>query len=108
MEPGLADFVVFPSEVETPEGVKLGVMLDTTKEELKVSGLVAGSGAKEAGIEKGDVIITVDDQTIENIDDLKALLATKNIGDKVLVKIKRDKSTVELTVEFKPLMKHGR
>jgi uncharacterized iron-regulated protein len=108
LEPGLADFVVFPSEVETPEGVKLGVMLDTTKEELKVTGLVAGSGAKEAGIKKGDVIITVDDQTVENIDDLKALLATKNIGDKVLVKIRRDKSTVELTVEFKPLMKHGR
>lgn len=108
LEPGLADFVVFPSEVETPEAAKLGVMLATAEGELKVTGFALGSGAKEAGIEEGDVILTVDDQKVEDIDDLKAFLAARNIGDKVRIKVRREEAAVELDVELMPLMPHGR
>ncbi len=108
LEPGLADFVVFPSEVKAPEAAKLGVMLATTEGELKVTGLAVGGAAEKAGIEEGDVILAVDDQKVEDVDGLKAFLATKAIGDEVRLKVRRDEATVELTVELRPSMRRGR
>jgi hypothetical protein len=108
LDPGLADFVIFPNEIEAPEAVKLGVELTAEKEKLEVAGLTSGSGALEAGIEEGDVILTVNGQEVEEIDDLKALLAVKKAGDTVRVKVRRDRATMEFKVELMPLRRDGR
>jgi S1-C subfamily serine protease len=96
----LADFVVFPSEVDAPEAAKIGIILATEVGELKVTGVASGSGAEEAGVEEGDIILVVDDQDVRDIDDLKAVLAAKNIGDTVRLKVRRHEATVELDVEL--------
>ena len=108
LQSNLADFIVFPSEAKTPEAAKLGVMLETTEGKLKVSGLAPGSGAEAAGIEEEDVILAIDGEQVEDIDDLKALLATRAADEKVLVKVRRDEATVELTVELRPFRRQGR
>ena len=108
LEPRLADYVLFPSEIEAPEAAKLGVELTAVKEKLEVAGLTSGSGAHEAGIEEGDVILAVDGQEVEGIDDLKALLAVRKTGDKVRVKVRRDEATMEFEVELMPLRRDRR
>lgn len=108
LAPGLADFVVFPSDAEAPEDAKLGVMLDTTKGELKVAGFATGSGAEAAGVKKGDIILAVDDQKVKDIDDLKVFLAAKHVGDTVRVQVRRDDATLELKVELVAPVRHVR
>ncbi len=107
LELGLADFIIFPSEVQAPEDAKLGIMLDSSDGLLTVAGFSRGSGAEKAGMEKGDIVLAVDGQKVEDFDDLRVLLATRHVGDVVRVKVRRDKATVELDVELGAPSRHG-
>lgn len=108
LEVGLADFIIFPSEVQAPEDAKLGIMLDSSDGLLTVAGFSRGSGAEKAGMEKGDIVLAVDGQKVEDFDDLRVFLATRHVGDVVRVKVRRDKATVELDVELGAPSRHGR
>jgi aminopeptidase N len=100
LEQGLADFIVFPSEVQAPEDAKLGIILDSSEGLLTVVGFSRESGAEKAGMEKSDVVLAVDGQKVEDFEDLRAFLATRHVGDVVRVTMRRDKATVELNVEL--------
>ncbi|UCF01120.1 MAG: ChaN family lipoprotein [Deltaproteobacteria bacterium] len=108
LELGMADFIIFPSEVQAPEDAKLGIMLDSSDGLLTVAGFSRGSGAEKAGMEKGDIVLAVDGQKVEDFDDLRVFLATRYVGDVVRVKVRRDKATVELDVELGAPSRHGR
>jgi uncharacterized iron-regulated protein len=105
-EPGMADFIVFPSEVEAPEEPKLGIFLDTSKDQLKVARLVEGGGAQTAGLKKGDIVLAVGDHQMKDIDHLKAYLATKYVGDRVEVTVKRGKKKLKLEVDLETPVRH--
>lgn len=53
---------------------------------------------KENGIEIGDVIISADNQKIENINDLKSYIETKNPGDKINLLIERNNKEKNITI----------
>ncbi len=63
-----------------------------------VSGFLTNSPAKDAGIQKGDIIVAIDGDTIENMSDLISTLLQYKNGDKVKVKVVRDNSTKTVTV----------
>lgn len=50
-----------------------------------VNGVVDGSPAQAAGLQRGDVILSLDSKAVEDIDGLKALLAAYNPGDNVRI-----------------------
>ena len=99
-EPGMADFIVFPNTLDAPEEAKLGVILDTSKEQFMVADLVEGGGAQKAGVQKGDILLAVDDSEVKELDDIRATLATKYVGDAVKVQVRRDEAELELIVEL--------
>jgi hypothetical protein len=99
-EPGMADFIVFPSEVEVPEEARLGIILDTSEGQLEVARVVEGNGAQTAGLKKGDIVLAVDDRQMKDIDHLKAYLATKYVGDQVEVTVRREKKEIKLRAEL--------
>ena len=99
-EPGMADFIIFPSMVEAPAEAKLGVVLDTSGEQFEVAELVQGGGAQKAGVEKGDIFLAVDGIRVKDLDDIKANLATKYVGNTVKVQVRRDEAELELMVEL--------
>jgi aminopeptidase N len=99
-EPGMADFIVFPSNLEAPEEAKLGVVLDTSGEQFIVADLVKGGGALKAGLAKGDILLAVDDIKVKDLDDIRANLATKYVGNTVKVQVQRDEAELELMVEL--------
>ena len=47
---------------------------------------------------KGDIIVSLDGAEIENSDELIVVIRSKNIGDKVKVKFKRNSITREVDV----------
>ncbi len=78
----------------------LGVSIQDADEGALVSGVVAGSPADEAGLEEGDVVIEVDGVAIDAADDLSALVADKQPGDTVDVKITRDGDERTIQIEL--------
>ena len=56
------------------------------------------SAAEKAGIKPEDVVIAIDGQTIKTMDELNKIKNTHKIGDKVTLKVVRDKKEKEITL----------
>jgi len=76
------------------------VVLDTSGEQFIVADLVEGGGAQKAGLEKGDILLAVDDMRVNDLDDIRANLATKYVGDTVKVHVGRNEAELEYLVEL--------
>lgn len=61
-----------------------------TEKGVLVDDVVDDSPAKDAGIKRGDVIVKLDDEEIDNSDDLSNAVAKHDPGDKVTVAVLRD------------------
>jgi S1-C subfamily serine protease len=81
--------------------VLLGVQLGSGEQELwKVEKVSDDSGAAEAGIQAGDVLIAVDGVKLGTRDDLVGALKGKQPGDKVSVQLMRGSEMLELKVSL--------
>ena len=60
-----------------------------------------GFGADNAGLQKGDIIKSIDDVKINRFSDLSGYLSSKRPGDKVNVKYIRDKEIITASVTLK-------
>lgn len=63
-----------------------------------VSDFLTNSPAKAAGLEKGDIIVAVNDDAIDNMTDLISTLLKYQSGDKVSVKVVRGDQTLTIKV----------
>ena len=93
------------------QGAFLGVTMQELTEELQkgldskardggvlISSVVEGSAADEAGIEEGDVIVEFDGKKVDSPDALRELIAEKEPGDKVKVKVIREGKSKDMDV----------
>lgn len=103
VEKGIADYVIFPKPVEGVTAPKLMAFLSEEDGKVKVAGFPDDSISEKAGIETGDIIISLDDDVIGNIEDIKIHLQFRNKGDSVNVKVKRkvDGKDEEMNFELK-------
>ena len=60
-----------------------------------------GFGADNAGLQKGDIIKSIDDVKINRFSDLSGYLSSKRPGDKVKVRYIRDKELITASVTLK-------
>ncbi len=67
-----------------------------------VESLVEGGAAKDAGIEEGDVILSIDGKEVYKPNDLQSYVASKHAGDKVRLKIFRNGKTFEKEITLRP------
>lgn len=67
-------------------------------EGIYISEVMADSPAKKAGIQKGDIIIGVESKDVKTMDELNEIKNSKNVGDKLKLKISRNLKEVEVTV----------
>jgi len=101
----LADYILFPEPMETPESPKLMVMLEEKEEGVEVVKLLPESPAQKAGMEKGDVITGIGGEKVGKIDDIKIALLGREKGDTIEVIIQRKRmllgaKEVKLKVEL--------
>ena len=59
------------------------------------------SAAEEAGLRKGDIILSIDGKNLERMCDLRCYIYTKKPGDKVKLKIQRNYREIEVTATLK-------
>ena len=84
----------------------LGVSLQaaTDGSGAQIGSVTDGSPAAKAGLQAGDVVTALDDETIDTADDLSAAVTAKNPGDEVTVTYTRDGTshTAQVTLGTRP------
>jgi putative serine protease PepD len=87
---------------KTVQHAYLGVKISDTAGDTgaEVSTIVAGSPADKAGLKVGDVVTAIDAKTVSTSDDLTAIVATYQPGDKATLTVKRDGSTTKIDITF--------
>ena len=78
----------------------LGVGLKAEEGGVKVTMVTEKSGAEVAGVEKDDLITAIDDTEVTKVEELQSLLKRYEVGDSPVLKIIRDKESLEFTVEL--------
>jgi serine protease Do len=58
-----------------------------------------GSPASDAGIERGDVILSIDRKTVNNVNEFKTIITASKKGEPLLLLIKRESTSLFVTVE---------
>jgi putative serine protease PepD len=61
-------------------------------------GVTPNGPADKAGLKSGDLIIAINGKEVQSSDELIVAIRSKNVGDKVTIKFKRNSVTREVTV----------
>ena len=80
--------------------------LDVDVDELKgvyIDQVYENSAAEEAGLEKGDIIIKINDSEVNNVAELQDLVARNRPGDKINVTYKRGGNAKTISTKLKNL-----
>jgi Do/DeqQ family serine protease len=85
------------NELNSTVSKELGV---TETQGFYVNKVIADSGAKRAGIKEGDIIVKIDDKTVNNFAELNAAIITKRPNDIVKVAINRDGRMITVPVQL--------
>lgn len=88
--PEVSDYVTLPRPARLPPLPLLGIALSTAVGALEVSGFGPDSGAADAGVRKGDRIVSVDGVRVDSYPALRLELLYKRAGDLVEVGLLRD------------------
>ncbi len=91
VEPGVADYLLFPEPVDLPPAGLMGIFLETEAEGVAAKGFSEGSGAEEAGIREGDRILSVGGMPINSYGDVRIALLNRKPKEKVTVTVLRDR-----------------
>lgn len=69
-------------------------------EGVLVTDVVEDSGAQAAGIQGGDIILSIEDQSVSSIEDLREALSAYEVGDEVEVRLRRQRRDQSVKVEL--------
>lgn len=103
----IIDELMSKGQIERPLIGISGIDLDSTtakrnnlQEGIYIAQVASNSPASQAGLQKGDIIIGVDDKEIKTMEQLNEYKNTKKIGDKIKLKIVRasKEQEIELTL----------
>ncbi len=108
-------FFMAPPSFLPPRG-KIGIILSPEKDKdeveyIRVKELSHAGNAKEAGILKEDIILTIDGEKIRNMEDIGIVMMNAHAGDTLQMTVKRKKAgkeepeTIKLEVTLSDLKK---
>jgi len=86
---------------EVDDATAKAVGLDRTYGVI-VEKLVEDGAAKDAGIEEGDIILSIDGKEVYKPNDLQGYIASKHAGNKVKLKIYRNSKTFDKEITLRP------
>jgi len=77
-------------EIPTAGGGALGVKLKPDAKELEIDEVTDKSGAKDAGLQKGDVILAIDGKPVAKLEDLANVLKDRKAGTSAKLTYRRN------------------
>ena len=91
VEPGSADFLLFPPPASLPPGGLMGILMDDSPDGVTVGGVAPGSAAEKAGVKKDDLLRAVDGATVTTAADVKIAMLDRKPGETVRLSLLRDR-----------------
>jgi serine protease Do len=90
-------------EIPAAGGAALGIVLKQDTKALEIEDVSEKSGAQEAGLQKGDVILEVEGKAVKKITDLAEVLKDRKAGSVVKLTYRRgkDKQTIDVRLMAK-------
>jgi aminopeptidase N len=89
VDKGIADFVLFPEAISGPASPKLMAILEEEGGRVRIAGFPENSFSQQAGMKTGDIILSVDRKPVHTVDDVRIDLLSRNKGDKLGVRVRR-------------------
>lgn len=86
-------------EIPADGGAALGVVMNPKAKNLEIADVNEKSGAREAGLQKGDILIALEGKKVKKIEDLAAVLKDKKAG--TTVKLTYRRAGAETTVDVR-------
>ena len=86
----------FLSDKKLADGGFLGVASSWTKDGLTILAIVPQSPAEKYGLQKGDLLISIDGIALDSREKLAIYVATKLPGDSVVIEFQRDERTMSV------------
>jgi serine protease Do len=77
-------------EIPASGGAALGVVLNGKAKVLEVEEVNEKSGAKDAGLQKGDVILTIEGKKVKKVEEIGEILKDRKAGTSVKMTYSRD------------------
>lgn len=87
-------------EIPASGGAALGVVLKNKSKMLEIEEVNEKSGAQEAGLQKGDVIVALDGKKVSKIEEIASFMKDKKAGNLVKVTLKREGKEQQLNVRL--------
>jgi uncharacterized iron-regulated protein len=98
---GLATAVFgMPAALAAPPPPRLGILVETTHDGVKVSSVTAGSIAEATDLRAGDLLVEVAGTPVKTSDELRAIVGRTAPGTWLPLKAKRQNEIIELTAKF--------
>jgi S1-C subfamily serine protease len=88
-----------------PENAALGIRTSTngSNDGVLITEVVSGSAAALARLRKGDIIVAIDDRSTRSLMDLRKIIASRNNGDEVHVRVRRNGEYLTATAKLRPV-----
>ena len=96
--PEMADYLVAVERKQLPPRALMGVMIGDSGKGVKVEGVTPGSGAQQAGLRKGDLLLAIDGQPVSSLAEIRVRLLDRHPGDRIRVRFERDGEVEEKTL----------
>jgi hypothetical protein len=77
--------------------------LHSSNDGVLITDLLPGSAAAGSSLEVGDVIVAVDGKPTRSLTELQTIIAAKEVGDLVTVRVRRDGDYFTVVVKLRPL-----
>ncbi|ODS32372.1 MAG: hypothetical protein SCARUB_02483 [Candidatus Scalindua rubra] len=110
-----ADYVRVIQLPEKQKKVVLGVMIQNVKDEkeekedrVAIESVLKDSPAEKAGLQAGDIILSMDDVSISKVYEVIHHVGKKKLGDTCVIKISRDGTKIYVNVTFFEIKGHGK
>lgn len=87
----------------------LGIICDAAYEQgghegILINRIMPGSAAENAGLERGDILLKIDNEAVNKADELRKIISAHKIGDKVFVTYTRNGQKQSINVELQKNM----
>lgn len=89
VQPGIADYIVYPETAQLPKAGRMGVLLGEAEEGVKVERVGAGTAGERAGLKRDDIIQRLDGSTVHDSSDIKIAMLEKSPGDRIKLQVLR-------------------
>lgn len=95
------DYLLDSKEVKLAPAGLMGIFMDDTKKGLTVKKLSKESAAKEAGVKTGDLIVSLNNQVVRSVSDVKLWGLDKKPNDKAVIKVNRNGKIYQYRFQLK-------